>query len=242
MRFKIEFETGNEELPIDYRRKLISVLKGALEDYNEDLFKAIYGSGHSPKSFCFSTCFAPKVAFTKEKITLNSQRFHVMFTTLDVLTAVHLINAFMARRNKWIPFADCNNKLKVVAVAKIQERSISSNSVCFKILSPIVIRDHTREGKDWYLTFEDKNFEAIWKRNLTDELKIVLGKDVSKDISSLRVTPVQTKKTVVKSYGIYIPCTIGSMMFEGEKYLLEYLYKAGIGSKRSMGFGCLDIV
>lgn len=243
MRIKIEFETGCEKLPIDYRRKFMSYLKGALEDYNQDLFDALYGEGHSTKSYCYSLYFVPKVTIAKDGITLHSKRFHVWFTTLDVLMGVHLVNAFMARRNKWFAMADSNNKLKALSIIKVQEYPITANAVRFKILSPIVIRDHDEEkGRDWYLTFEDDNFEEIWKRNLKTELKKTFGRDVGDDINALRIKPIHLKKTVVKSYGIYIPCTIGSLVLEGEKYLLEYLYKAGAGSKRAMGFGCLDVV
>jgi len=243
MRIKIEFETEHEDLPIDYRRKFVSYLKGALEDYNSDLFVALYGEGHSPKPFCFSLYFVPEVIIVKDGITLRSKRFLVWFTTQEVLMGVHLVNAFMARRNQWFPLGDCNNKLKALSITKVQEHPITANVVSFKILSPIVIRDHDEnKGKDWYLTFEDDGFEEIWKRNLTTELQNVFGRDVSGDINALHIMPIHLKKTVVKSYGIYIPCTIGSLVLEGERYLLEYLYKAGIGSKRSMGFGCLDVV
>ena len=243
MRIKIEFETGNNELPIDYRRKFISYLKGALADYDQDLFVALYGEGHSPKSFCFSIYFAPEVTIAKDGITLHSKRFHVWVTTLDVLMGVHLVNAFMARRNKWFPLADSNNKLKALSITKVQEYPITANAVRFKILSPIVIRDHDeKKGRDWYLTFEDDEFEEIWKRNLKTELQKAFGRDVGDDINALCIKPIHLKKTVVKSYGINIPCTIGSLVLEGEKYLLEYLYKAGAGSKRAMGFGCLDVV
>lgn len=243
MRIKIEFETGCEDLPIDYRRKFLSYLKSALEDYNQDLFAALYGEGHSPKSFCFSMYFVPKVIIAKDGITLHSKRFLVWFTTQDVLMGVHLVNALMVRRNKWFPLADCNNKLKALSITKVQEYPITAKAVHFKILSPIVIRDHNKKvGKDWYLTFEDDGFEKIWKRNLKTELQNTFGRDVSGDIEALCIKPIRLKKTVVKSYEIYIPCTIGSLVLEGEKYLLEYLYKAGIGSKRAMGFGCLDVV
>ncbi|MDD3654835.1 MAG: CRISPR-associated endoribonuclease Cas6 [Desulfotomaculaceae bacterium] len=241
MRFKIEFETECEELPIDYRRKFLSYLKTAIRDYNQDLFAALYG-GNTPKSFCFSVYFLPEVTVAKDGITLHNKRFHVWFTTQDVLMGVHLINALMVRRNKWFPMADCN-KLKVLSITKVRERHVTGNVVHFKILSPIVIRDHDeKEGKDWYLTFEDDGFEEIWKRNLKSELQNTFGRDVSNDINALRLKPIHLKKTVVKNYGIFIPCTIGSLVMEGEKYLLEYLYKAGVGSRRSMGFGCLDTV
>lgn len=243
MRIKVEFECESVELPLDYRRKFISYLKSALEDYNNDLFTALYGEGHSPKSFCFSIYFLPEVTIAKDGIKLHSKRFLVWFTTRDVLVGVHLVNAFMARHNKWFPLADCNNKLKALSITKVQEYSITDNVVRFKILSPIVIRDHDeKEGKDWFLTFEDEGFEEIWKRNLKTELQNALGRDVSGDINALRIKPIHLKKTVVKNYEIFIPCTIGKLVVEGENYLLEYLYKAGVGSKRSMGFGCLDVV
>lgn len=243
MRIKIEFETQNDELPIDYRRKFISFIKSTLEDYNQDLYFALYGVGHTPKSFCFGIYFVPNVTIDKEGITLHSKQFNVTFTTIDVLMGVHLVNAFMTRRNKWFPLADSKNKIKAISISKVKEYSISSSSAYFQILSPIIIRDHDEsQDKDWYLTYEDGNFEAIWKRNLVTELRSVLGRDVTNDINALQIKPIHLKKTVIRSYGIFIPCTIGSLIIKGENYLLEYLYKAGIGSKRSMGYGCVDVM
>ena len=242
MRIRIEFETECERLPIDYRRKFLSYLKGAFKEYNQELFTALYGEGHSPKSFCFSVYFVPEVTITKDGINLHSKRFLVWLTSNDVLMGVHLVNAFMTRCNKWFPMADCNNRLKALSITRVKEYLITTNVIHFKILSPIVIRDsNKKEGKDWYLTFEDAGFEEVWKRNLKTELQNIFGRDVSGDITALHINPIHLKKTVVKSYGIYIPCTIGSLVLEGEKYLLEYLYKAGMGSKKALGFGCLDL-
>lgn len=243
MRIKIEFETEGTFLPIDYRRKFLSYLKGTLQDYNQDLFESLYNEGNSPKSFCSSIYFLPEVIIAKEEIMLKSKRFIARFTTPDVLMGVHLINAFMARRNKWMPLADCNNRIKALSIAKEKEHSISSNVMKFKILSPIVVRDHDEKtGKDWYFTFEDEAFEEVWKRNLKTELKSTFGRDVSRDIDALKVKPIHLKKTVVKNYNIAIPTTLGSMMLEGEPYLLDYLYKAGIGSKRALFFGYIELI
>lgn len=242
MRFKIEIETANTDIPIDYRGKFISYLKGAIEDYDQDLFKVLYGGGHNFKHFCLSIYFVPEVIILKEQITLHSKRFILYLSTYDVLIGVHLFNALLARKNKWFPLADCNNQLKTLSIVKVQEYPITSNIAHFKILSPVVIRDHSREGRDWYITYEDEDFEKIWKRNLKTELQNTFSRDVSGDIDALCIKSAQFRKTVVKNYGIYIPCTIGSMVLEGEKYLLEYFYKAGIGSKRALLFGCLDLM
>jgi CRISPR-associated endoribonuclease Cas6 len=244
MRIKVDIETGSMELPIDYRRKILSYIKSAFEDYNQELYTALYEMGSSPKSFCFSIYFLPEVEIGKEEIILRSKRFTAWFTTPDILMGVHLINALMARRNKWFPLADCDNKLRTLSINNVQERPITANTALFKILSPIVIRNHDNKEmkKDWYYTYEDSEFEIIWKRNLKTELKNKFGRDVSSDINELQIKPIKLRKTVVRNYDIYIPCTIGNFILDGERYLLEYIYKAGIGSRRSLGFGCLDIV
>lgn len=243
MRIKVEFETQNEKIPVEYRRKFISYLKSAFEEYNQDIFTLLYSRGHIPKSLCFSMYFLPEAKVAKEGVTLHSKRFITRFTTRDVLMGVHLVNALLARHNKWYPLADCDNQLKILKVTKMPEYPITTNAVPFKILSPVVIRDHNEhEGKDWYLTFEDEGFEEVWKRNLKSELHGIFGKDASRDIDALQLKPIQLRKTVILNYGIHLPSTIGSFVMEGEKYLLEYLYKAGWGSKKSLGFGLLDVM
>ena len=243
MRFKVEFETEKETLPLDYRRKLISYLKDSLEDYNHEIYKAMYKDGHRPKGFCFGIYFLPEVDIAKGGITLHSKRFIANFSTYDVLVGVHLINAFLLKRGKWTSLADTGNKLKVQKVVKLPEHRINSNTVGFKTLSPIAVRDHDREtSKDWYLTFEDEGFEEIWKRNMITEMQGALGRDVSSDVKEMKFKPIKLKKTVVLNYDIYIPSTIGSFVIEGEKYLLDYIYKAGMGSRRALSFGCLDVL
>jgi len=243
MRIKVEFETKSEVFPLEYRRKFVSFLKSAFEDYNKDVYTALYQSGHAPKSFCFSIYFLPEAAVSKEGVVLNSKRFIAWFTTPDIFMGVHLINALLGRSNKWFPLADHGNQLKVLSVTKAREYPISSNTVAFKILSPVIVRDHDRGGeRDWYLTLDDGEFESVWKRNFKSELQHSFNRDVSYDIDALQIKPINLKKTVVLHYGVNIPCTLGKFVVEGEKYLLEYLYKAGMGSRRALGFGCLEIM
>ena len=35
---------------------------------------------------------------------------------------------------------------------------------------------------------------------------------------------------------------MAEIKFNAKTYILDYLYKAGVGSNRSRGFGCLDII
>ncbi|ADY55688.1 CRISPR-associated protein Cas6 [Syntrophobotulus glycolicus DSM 8271] len=242
MRIKVELETKEETLPLNYREKFLSYLKKIFEDHNRDIYQALYSSGANYKPLCSAIYFRPEVEIVKTGITLKSKRFVATFTTRDVMMGVHLINALLSRRNHWAPLADTGNQLKITAVTKVREHEMT-DTAAFRILSPVVVRDHDqKEGRDWYLTFEDKLFEAVWKRNLKSELRTVLGRDAGHDVDGLNIKPIQLRKTVVLCYSIYLPCTIGTFALEGEPYLLDYLYKSGLGSKRSLGFGCLDIL
>lgn len=242
IRIKIECETQKENLPLEYRRKFISYLKSAFIDYDQDLFAELYG-GHANKPFCFSIYFLPEVVIAKAGIKLYSKRFLITFSTPDVMMGVHLVNVLMNRVNRWFTLGDSENQLKILNLNKMPEYPISGNTVAFRILSPIVVRDHDKlKKRDWYYTFEDEEFEIIWKRNLKSELQNTFKRNVDSDIDALQIKPIKLKKTVILSYGINIPVTIGTFVIEGEKYLLEYFYKAGMGSKRNLGFGCLDVI
>ena len=50
------------------------------------------------------------------------------------------------------------------------------------------------------------------------------------------------KKLIIKFYEKQIECSTGIFALEGDIELLNYLYKAGMGSKHSAGFGMFQIV
>ena len=56
------------------------------------------------------------------------------------------------------------------------------------------------------------------------------------------MTPITPKKVIIKFYEKQIECSAGTFKLEGNKELLNYLYKAGIGSKHSAGFGMFQLI
>ena len=59
---------------------------------------------------------------------------------------------------------------------------------------------------------------------------------------SIKITPIRPKKTVVKHYNQFIESSIGSFILEGNPAVLDYLYKACVGSRRSSGFGLFEVI
>lgn len=121
------------------------------------------------------------------------------------------------------------------------EKNITTNNIKIKFLSPLVVRDRDRKArKDYYHSFSSDQFLEKLKININEQIKKCnFNSDILDDFNLIPILP---KKTVVKFYEKQIECSLGIYMLHGKKELLEYLYKAGIGSKRSSGFGMFQII
>ena len=60
--------------------------------------------------------------------------------------------------------------------------------------------------------------------------------------STVTITPVSPKKTVLRNFGHYMTGNLGIYTLTGHPLLLNLLYQSGIGARRSEGFGLFEIV
>lgn len=49
-------------------------------------------------------------------------------------------------------------------------------------------------------------------------------------------------KTVVYHYKNYIECSLGTFIISGDRAVINYLLKSGIGSRKSAGFGFAQLI
>lgn len=238
MRLKLYFELENEKMPIQYRKNIISFIKASLNKYNEEEFKKLY-DGNKPiiKPYTFSVFFE-KPQFEKEQIILNSKTFEINMAVADYEVAVVLYNSFNHQKNK--KFSINQNSWKLTNIAMLPEKKINGDSINVKFQSPLVARNR-QEQKDYYYSFESPEmFLETLKINIKEELKIT---DIPQEIvNTFEINPIEPKKVVIKFYEKQIEASTGIFKIKGDKQLLEYLYKAGIGSKRSAGFGMFQIL
>ncbi|MDP4177447.1 MAG: CRISPR-associated endoribonuclease Cas6 [Bacillota bacterium] len=242
MRFSIYCELEDSNMPLDYRRKLVSFFKYAVCNYDKNLYELLYGkSKNEPKDFCFSVYF-PEAKIGSDEINIKSKKLIINISIYDLELGLYIYNSLIMQQWKFYELSTYN-KIRISNIVFKKEKVIKTDRVKFKTLSPIVIRDHNKmTGKDWYLTFEDNTYEEILKRNLKSQLLSEFGQEVVEHINNLKIINVSMKKVIVKSYDINVACSIGSFILEGKQYLLNYFYKAGLGSKRGLGFSFLDIV
>lgn len=236
MRFELECELDNTIIPSDYNRKIISYFKKALENYNPEIKKEIYDQPKE-KDMSFA-CFLPIEKIENDKIFLTGKRFKIIISIESFMEALHFYNAFSLSRNKKFAFGSENN-FKVFRVRRIKEKEINSDTVIFRTLSPVLIREKLEGNRNWYHLLNDEKGLEILKKNLIFTLSDRFSKEL---VEKLEIIPIDIKKTVVHFYELKFAASRGIFAVKGDKKILEHMYKSGFASRKSIGFGLLDIM
>lgn len=251
MRIKLHFELENKTINKDYRALILSFIKNNLEKNFNESYKEIYGEKPTVKFFTFSV-YLPKPKIEKEKIELDRNYFNVLFSIYDNKQFIEFYNSFnsmiIKNENKENSYPLKNNKMRLKNITTINEKIISSNRAIIKFLSPLVLRRHEeiainekRKGKDIYFDFNDSDFNEQINYSVTRLIKDLKLNEVN---SNIKLKPYNNlaRKTVVSFKNILINSSIGEYILEGDSELLNILYKTGIGSRRSEGFGMFEVI
>ncbi|APT75249.1 hypothetical protein XO10_01715 [Marinitoga sp. 1135] len=234
MRLKLVFNLKENAFPKDYRRVFMSFIKKSLQSYDEMLYTKYY-KNQDPilKDYTFSVYFG-KCKFL-DFIELENTNLSLFFSTPSYTTGAYFYNAFMNMKFEAFPIK--GNSLKLTKIIKIPEKVIHKNEVIVKTLSPILIREHTKETDKFYYFDEDKAIDI-----LKENIKYQYTKLFDYKISDFTIKPLDIKKTTVLNYNKKIKSNLGIFKISGDTKLLGFLYKSGIGSKRSSGFGMVEII
>lgn len=237
MRYKLYFTLENETIPIDYRKNIISYIKHSLQEYNETYYKRFYNEKNPIiKPYTFAVFFKQPQINTEE-IIVEDKKFELNISIEDYETAIILYNSF--NKQKYKSFSINKNSWTLKNIKMAIEKEIKDNNITIKFLSPLCARER-EEQKDYYYSYEHKEFEETVKMNIREQLKITnIPQEV---VDSLKITPINAKKVIIKFYEKKIECSTGVFNLQGDIELLNYIYKAGMGSKHSAGFGMFQIV
>lgn len=234
MRLKMYFTLENENVPIDYRRSILSFIKLSLSEYNQEYYERLY-KDNVVKPYAFSVFFkSPKIE--SEKIFVEDKRFELNLTVEDYEIAIVLYNSFNKQKHK--TFSIYQNSFVLQDIVLVPEKEIVENKILVKFQSPLCARERI-DNKDYYYSYEKEKFKTVLRLNLEEQLKRS-GKSLEL-LNSFDIIPIKPIKVVIKFYEKQIECSTGTFELQGNKELLEYLYKAGMGSKHSAGFGMFQI-
>lgn len=236
MRIKLKFLLEKNEITVEYRKAFMHYLKNALGDITElealDLF---YKDGLKLREMTFAFKLASPT-FQNDVIVLGSNLVEVNISTSELKKALVLNNAFSKLLNKRVKFE--NNDIKLISINILEGKKVVSDQIIIKMMSPLCIREHSRENGDYYYSVANELFEEKVNNIINEQLKTELGiKDVS-----FKIEKLNNRKTVVTHYNQKIESSLGDFKITGNKKILQHLYDNGIGSRKSSGFGMFDVV
>jgi len=241
MRFNVELLLENEIIPKDKNRVILSLMKHNFESYDKDYFAELYlETPTRPKSFTFSL-YMGNCKFLREEISIPDKKIILNFSAYDVKDGIMFYNSFLTHKGKEYPIKD--NVITINKINLVREKTITGNQAVFVTRSPISVREHYGDNqKTWYHSLEDKEGQNVFAKNLRYQLKDIFGEDRILDINEVEFEVLANKEVKVKHYGIEVLANICKLKIKAKPYILDYLYKAGIGSQRSTGFGMIDLV
>lgn len=235
---KLEFQLENPELPVDLDKVILSFLKASIENYSQDLFEKLYNKRQSVVKMCCWSCYLPQAQFASDRTRLGMNKFTINFSDADIGELVMFFNAFSLMKYK--TFHMNRNSMKLMSVKTKRLREIEETEIIVKMQSSLVARKHNSDDNtDIYYTCDDPEFPEIVKENLRIFLQKV---NIERNINDFSITPVKGKKVVARIMERYVDTSIGIYKITGHPRLLELLYAAGIGTRRSEGHGKFEII
>lgn len=241
MRFCVELLLNNEKFPKDKNRIIISLLKHCYEEYDKDYYDSLYESNKNEiKSFTFSL-YMGNCKFEREEIIIPEKKIILNFSTSSIEDSIYFYNSILQAKNK--PYEIKGVSLTVNKINIIKEKIIAENFLDLRVLSPIVVRDHSGQNDEtWYYSLNEEKGKEIFNSNLKQQLLDEFGTARELDINEIEIQVVSNKEVKIKHYGIEVLSNIARLNIKAKPYILDYLYKSGIGSRRSQGFGMIDSV
>jgi len=229
----------------------MSFIKNAFQKGDEEIYNKLYTNeeeNNTVKPFTFSV-YLPNADFTSEKgkVILDNNSIYLNFSTYFYNLGVPFYNGALNHLHKAY---DISNNLNMTLEKINLQRSdkFDTNTVNFTTHSPIVVREHNETAnKEKYYTAQEDKFIPQLKHNLTESCEHFLFNGQEKEriynmIDNMKIEGLDMETITIMHYNHPVKGNSGRIKIKAHPKLLEYLYKSGIGSRRSQGFGKLEVV
>jgi len=249
MRFQASIQLQGDppvKIPVQYRKNLMSLIKESLKSDNSqgDLFSQFYGekAKNQPKPFTFSVQLPVK---DREKtkscncFVLAQNQFHLFFSACDQVFLIHVYNGLVNLKKSYTLFPGLHATIRGFALQK--EQKIESEEMVFKTFSPFLVRDIQNKKGKGFLSFEQEGFEWQLLHTVQNLCQNFIDKNYELSTANFEFTPVKCKATPVPLYGNEIGNS-GIFRLKAPVEVLQLIYDAGLGAKRSQGFGMLEVM
>lgn len=239
MRFAVPFITT--KIPLGYRMMIVSLIKESLKKADNVYYKKLYETDKNEMKPFASAAYLKN--FQIDENIINLDEMTIIFSSPDQEFILHLYNGLLQTEFfKYQDFIMRRGKIKI-----IPEKTINSDSVIFRTLSPILIED--KQGKP--LAPGEPEYAANINYYADLILKAYRQKGLQRE---LKVTPSRMKKQIIKESNydfeknnksgqwLYFTSYKGFLKLEGTPEDLRLLYQLGLSKRRGQGFGLLEVI
>jgi CRISPR-associated endoribonuclease Cas6 len=239
MQFKSE---GEFEIPLHYNHILQGVIYNAIDSQLAVFLhdKGFQNKGRSFKLFAFSRLNG-RYEIDKEKSSIKFFDQISMTISSPVSEFCNSVaNGMLTRR--WLDFGD--NRVEATKMVACQH-SVDGNEIKIRTLSPIVAYSTLMrlDGRKYTCYFQpgEPDYDRLISNNLCNKYqayyneKAPEGEVKVEKIGQVKMHVINYKDTVIKGYS-------GRLLLKGPRELLQMAVDAGLGSKNSQGFGCVEII
>lgn len=240
MRFSLYFDLAKEILPTDMNRAMVSFIKKSLtEAYDGNYYDQFFcNTEQKPYSFAISMY---KPVFKEDCIEVARKQLRVTFSVFDSGNGYLFVGALLGQKQQVFPLP-CHNKMVLTKLSFEPEERIEEDTILVRtaVGGGICVRNHDRAtNKDRYSAVGDDTFMVELNEIVRNELQKF---GIFTTVDNFKVELVKGKKVIAKHFGLMIPITVGFFLIKGEPKTLQALLALGMGSRRSQGFGKIDIV
>lgn len=239
MRFTVTIQLNQSEIPKDRSRIFLSLIKFWLEKENPELFHKLYGSKATiRKDFTYSL-FLGDCKFKREIIEIPDKQAFLNLSSYDLGLGIHIYNALLKGKGHIYSYKDLSMCIRDIQLQK--EKLISTDLAFFQTMSPCVVREHhEKTNRDWFYSLSEEKGRKLFLQNVQIQVVETLP-EAKEDVQEMKIKVFKNKEVKVKHYGIEVLANICELEIKAKPYILDYLYKAGIGSLKSTGFGMLKV-
>ena len=236
--YKLTFSLEKNRLPREMDRLIISFLKASAQACSQEFYERLYDKHKSIiKNYTFS-CYLPGAKFLKEEIELDGNAFSLFFSDADLQELLMFFNGFQLMKRKKYPMNE--NSMTLVSIRMQPLPEIREKDIVIRMQSPLLVRRHnSKNNTDIYYTCETDGFEQALKENIAFFLDR-MGMDAMAEDFFVQI--IKGKKVIVPVFGRNTDATLGIFKLTGSCRLLNLLYQAGMGVRRSEGHGKFEVI
>jgi CRISPR-associated endoribonuclease Cas6 len=236
-------------VPTNYKKNITSLFKEAIRHSDDNGFFDKYLADTKKNSlgpFTYSITIPPHEEISsKGKIVLEfnepSIRFNV--SSFDHPFITNLYNGLQKLNGKFSPFKHTSEFRNFFMQ---NECRIDTDSVLLKILSPLVLQNPeyngTKKKGNEYLTCRDQKFKESLAASIVNLCRNFLNTNQIIRTSKIIIDSSKCSVSSVTYNNESIPATTGYIHINAPVIVLRLLYECGMGGRRNLGFGMVEVV